>query len=118
MTAILDRKTYGAGDVIFTEGERADVAYIIQEGLVALSKQRDGQEVELDLVEANGIFGEVALIDDMPRMVSARALEPSPVVVISRRVFKDKLEGTDPFIRGLLNMFAANTRKLSRMAAS
>ncbi len=118
MSAVLDRQTFGAGDRIFTEGERASVAYIVQDGLVALSKQRDEQEVELDKVEANGIFGEVALIDDMPRMVSATAIEPTTVIVITRYVFKEKLESSDPFIRGLLNMFAANTRKLSRMAAS
>jgi hypothetical protein len=46
-------------------------------------------------------------------MAASRATEATQLVVISRMMFNHKLEKTDPFIRGLLNIFAANIRRMT-----
>ena len=55
----------------------------------------------------------MALIDDFPCMATARAVEPTTYIVISRNLFEQMLGKSDPFIRGLLKIFAGNIRSMS-----
>jgi CRP-like cAMP-binding protein len=110
---VLNRKTYGAGASVFREGEPGDVAYVVQSGNVQIFKTVDGAEKVLGEVGAGGIFGEMALIDDKPRMASARTAEASTLIIVSRNMFEEKLRKTDPFIRGLLQIFTGTIRRLS-----
>ncbi len=110
---VLERRGYGPGDVIFREGDRGDCAYLVKEGSVEIYKTIDGKEKILGAIGKGGIFGEMALVDDTPRMAFSRAVEATQLVVISRMMFHQKLEKTDPFIRGLLNIFADNIRRMT-----
>ena len=47
-------------------------------------------------------------------MASAPAFEDSVPVLVGREAFRQKLAKTDPFIRGLLTIFARNIRALTR----
>ncbi|OIQ98404.1 DNA-binding transcriptional dual regulator Crp [mine drainage metagenome] len=113
---VLDRRVYGAGEVIFKEGEVGRrCAYLVQSGKVEISKTSGQGEVTiLGHITEGGIFGEMALIDNHTRMAMARALEPTAVVIITEAVFEDKLRKADPFIRALLNIFVRNIRETTQ----
>ncbi len=116
---IIERKTFPAGELIFKEGSRGRTAYIIQEGRVEIVKSlEDNTENVLGEIGKGGIFGEMALIDDRPRMASARAAEPTTVIVITEQMFLHKLDNADPFIRGLMNIMAETIRSMSRAPAN
>ena len=108
--SIIERKVFPEGVSIFKEGDPGSTAYIIQEGLVGLHKTIDGEEKILAKVSKGAIFGEMALIDKSPRAASARALEPTTVIVINEAMFSEKMKKTDPFIRGLLGILADTVR--------
>jgi CRP/FNR family cyclic AMP-dependent transcriptional regulator len=72
----------------------------------------DGVRV-LATIGPGEIFGEIALIDDSPRMASARASGHVTVTIINRSLFKEKLKAADPFIRGLLTIMASEARRLA-----
>ena len=55
----------------------------------------------------------MALVDDHPRMATARAAEATTFIIITRKAFQQKLAKADPFIRGLLKIFASNIRAMS-----
>lgn len=107
---VLDRKTYGLGQQVFREGQGGDSAYIVQDGQVEIFRTVDGEEVVLGTLGKGAIFGEMALLDDHPRMASARAIQPTTLIVVNRMTFDEKLRKTDPFIRGLLNILADAAR--------
>ncbi len=111
---VLDRKTCSEGEWIFREDQEGNSAYIIQNGSVNIIKKIDGKDVILANIGKGAIFGEMALIDDKPRMASARADEGGATcIVISRNLFEDKLAKADPFVRGLLKIFAEQIRSMS-----
>ena len=112
---ILDRLVIAEGAAVFKEGEIGDRAYVVQEGRIDIVKEHEGgEETILGSVEKGGIFGEMALIDDQPRMATARAAVATTVIAVPRDVFSQKLSKCDPFIRGLLGIFVRNIRSMAK----
>lgn len=106
----LERRVYQKGQTIFREGEVGDVAYLLEDGLVAIRKSNGTEEVPIGIIEVGGFFGEMALIDDEPRMASAFAARQSVCVIIPILEFRRKLVKADPLIRGLLEIFVKSLR--------
>lgn len=117
---VLDRRMYAEGEVIFKEGEVGRrCAFLIQSGKVEISKKGDdGTDRVLGYIPAGGIFGEMALVDDKPRMAMARAVEATAVVIISESMLEAKLTKADPFIRGLLKLLVRNLREAGAKIAA
>lgn len=112
---VLDRLVIAEGTDVFTEGERGDRAYVVQDGIIEIVRKDEyGNLVILGTVEKGGIFGEMALIDDQPRMATARAQVATTVIAVPRSVFAQKLAKCDPFIRGLLGIFVRNIRSMAQ----
>jgi CRP-like cAMP-binding protein len=80
------------GVTLFGEGEQADGAYVVQEGSFDLVTGEKGTTM---VVGPGALIGEVALISETRRPVSAVAREPSSVVRIPRQLFLKMLE-SDP----------------------
>lgn len=110
MADILERRTLKGGDTIFRKGEAGSSAYVVQAGEVIITKLIDGEEVVLGTIGVGGIFGEMALIDDLPRMATAKVKIGATIVTISKAMYQDKLKKTDPFIRALLRIMVETVR--------
>lgn len=110
---ILQRQRYGPGDQIFKEGDEGRLAYVVEEGEVEVFKTIDDQEQVLGTVGKDGIFGEMALIDNKPRMAAARASTSCTIICVTRQMFDEKVNKADPFIRGLLKILADNNRDMT-----
>jgi CRP-like cAMP-binding protein len=112
---ILDRLVIAEGTAVFNEGDRGDRAYVVQDGVIEIVRNDEyGNPIVLGTVEKGGIFGEMALIDDQPRMATARAQVATTVIAVPRGVFAQKLAKCDPFIRGLLGIFVRNIRSMAQ----
>lgn len=113
------KKTIPDGGFVFREHEMAQEAFIIKSGTVEIFKAfpEEGHElrnVTLGTLQAGAMFGEMALIDNEPRMASARAVGgPVELYVISRKQFVSKLNGVNLFISKLLSILAENVRSSS-----
>ncbi|XP_027196687.2 cAMP-dependent protein kinase type II regulatory subunit isoform X2 [Dermatophagoides pteronyssinus] len=66
-------RCYKNGDLIIKQGDQADGMYFVQEGVVRIVKEENGQEQELSRVEKGGYFGELALITKKPRAATVYA---------------------------------------------
>ena len=106
----LERRHYAAKQTIFREGETGDLAYFVESGLVRISKLDGEKQAPLGIIEEGGLFGEMALIDDEPRMATAVAVRQTRCIVIPAREIRKKLTNADPLIRALLDIFVKNIR--------
>jgi CRP-like cAMP-binding protein len=80
------------GDVLFSAGEPADCAYVVQEGAFDLRPESEVGGFGMQL-GAGSLLGELALVIDSRRVATAVASEPSTVIRISRSLFLKMLEG-------------------------
>ncbi|WP_425069985.1 cyclic nucleotide-binding domain-containing protein [Reyranella sp.] len=70
----LTRKTYQRGEVLVAQGTRLDVLMIIGTGVVALSREEDGREIEQSRLAPGDYFGEAGLFTGSGETATARAL--------------------------------------------
>jgi phosphoserine phosphatase RsbU/P len=84
---------YPAQTVLCTQGEIEHTFYVITEGRVAIVQNLDdGQERPLAIRGPGEYFGELALLDDTPRMADCIALTPVTVLEITEDTFDELVE--------------------------
>ncbi|MBU2574564.1 MAG: cyclic nucleotide-binding domain-containing protein [Elusimicrobia bacterium] len=86
----LQERTYLKSETIFTQGDIGRALFIVFSGKIALARlEPDKQKSELIAeVHPGEFFGEMALLEEMPRTATACALEDTRVFML----FKIKLE--------------------------
>jgi CRP/FNR family cyclic AMP-dependent transcriptional regulator len=89
----LFEKEYGAGEAIFLEGEPGKALFVVLDGKVSICRAGQGGEHRLATLGPGAYFGELALIDDLPRSATARADEPSALLILYKSHFDDLIEG-------------------------
>jgi len=108
-----ERKQVKAGDIIFEEGEVGDVAYLVISGEVEIFRTAGNKERVLATLDRGEIIGEMSLIDNSPRMASARALSDTEMTIISRNSLQnrlDRLEENDRVLRRLIAVLVTRIR--------
>lgn len=99
-------RTFKAGQIIFSESEPGNELFVIQSGRVEL---RLGDRL-LESLDANSIFGEMALIDKGPRSASAVAITDVTVVPVTERQFLFLVGHTPFFALKVMSVMAARLR--------
>ena len=66
------------GEYVFQEGELGTEMFIIQEGQVEICQAVGSQDRPLAMLEKGDFFGEMSILEDLPRNASARAATPIP----------------------------------------
>src|SRR5690606_37755363 len=109
------------GTMLFQQGDEGDALYGVVEGLIRICiTGESGKELTLGLMEPGVIFGEIALLDGLPRTADACAAEDSVLLVIDRAQFISLL-GREPrlalhVIELLCERLRANTERLGEHA--
>ena len=77
---------------VVTQDEPGDALYIIAKGRMKVVLYGDnGREVILTLLKTGDFFGEMALLDDLPRSANVIALADSRVLVLKREGFAEHI---------------------------
>ncbi len=117
--AALNTKVYHEGEVLFVEGDPGQALFIIESGRVELSKlDPEGRPQRLIVLGPGDFFGEMALLEQLPRSASATALERSTLHLLARRKMEDLLQH-HPLIgvsimRHLAQLLSARLRRASQ----
>ena len=89
---ITTERRYDKGEVIIEENTAAERFFTIFRGKIEITKKfEDGEQFVLGVHSDGEFFGEMAILDEGPRSATARALEPTTVLEISRADFETLL---------------------------
>jgi CRP/FNR family cyclic AMP-dependent transcriptional regulator len=101
---------YPKGKVLFKQGDKGTAAFIVNSGAIGIYREAHGRKIPLATIRKGELFGEMAVVDDSPRMATAFTLEESTLMVISVDTMMDKMKRADGFVRALIHMLMNNLR--------
>ncbi|MBL8968400.1 MAG: Crp/Fnr family transcriptional regulator [Spirochaetaceae bacterium] len=105
-------KVCEAGEVIFREGEKGDLMYVLLEGAVELKKKVERGETVLKIVNApNDFFGEMALLDDRPRSATAVAEKRCKLLLVDRPSFEAMILQNGKFALKIIKVLSERIRR-------
>ena len=106
-----------AGHVI-RENEPTDGLYIIKSGMAQVTKPAGGGDLEVDLATLvqGESFGEIGLIDGLPRSANVTAIEPLACYYLPRPVFLTAVTENPEIALGMLPAMAAMVRNADEIA--
>jgi CRP/FNR family transcriptional regulator, cyclic AMP receptor protein len=116
--------SFGKDDMVFQEEAPGDRMHIIKSGTVKIVKKVKDKENTLAVLNPGEFFGEMALLDGMPRSAGAKAGEAVTVITISRAHYaalRDKAPKTalklmDILVNVLSNRLRQTNKNLEAMA--
>lgn len=103
-----ERRNVAPGEVFFATGDVGNEMFGVITGQIEL--RRDAKVVAR--VGPGGTFGEMAIIDDAPRSLTAVATEPSEIAVITRHTFLFLVHETPTFALRVMQSLASRIREL------
>lgn len=98
-------KTYQDGEVIITEFEPGDSFYLIQKGLVQITKCANKTNKNLDILKAGDFFGEMAILDNSPRSATCVAKGKVECLEFNKENFEVLVTGNPQIAILLLKIF-------------
>lgn len=82
-----ERVAYRGGDVLFYQGEDGDAAYVILKGQADVIVNTPQGEVKVAELSQNSVVGEIAILCDVARTATVRAVTPVEALRISKENF-------------------------------
>ena len=102
------------GQVLFHEGDDGDDMYIIQSGRVAIKKKVKDGDTTLAVLEKGDFFGEMAILERLPRSASAEVIEEGDLIVISGEMFGDMIKANPEIAVRMLRKQSIRLRETNR----
>src|SRR5512144_796422 len=81
------RVSFGKGEQIFAEGDLGSEMFILQTGKVRIFKNIDGFDQTLTVLEKGDFFGEMSILEGLPRSASAESEEDCELIKINSANF-------------------------------
>ncbi len=106
---------FEAGAYIFQEGDLGTEMYIIQDGEVAILKQLRGEEKQLTVLSRGDFFGEMSVLEDLPRTAAARAESNCRLLEINSSTFDQMLRKNPEIAVRMMRKLSRRLRETDKM---
>lgn len=108
------------GTLIIRENDPGETAYIIESGKVEITKDSNGKPVHIAFLQAGSTFGEMGMVDDLPRSASVTAVEETVVREFHRddlyAAMKDSPDVFSRFLRSIFDRLREANRAIAAAA--
>jgi len=102
--------TLSAGEKLIEEGDAGDSAYVILDGELEVSKRSGARDIVLSTRRAGDLIGEMALLNQAPRMATVRATRDSRLLKIPAEAFEQLLRSSPEATLAILHTVTARLR--------
>lgn len=99
---------------LFSEREAGNTMYVIRSGRVKIFRQPAGREMVLAFLGPGDFFGEMALLEGLPRSASAITLEPTVLVEVDGTTFDEMIRRNTEIAVRMMRKLASRVRDLDR----
>ena len=103
---------------MFREGGTSDYAYIVESGSFKVSKTfEDGKTRVVSILKKNDMFGEMGVIEKLPRSATVTAMEDGRVTLLGKDDFELLAENHPQALMPIMKLLSSRLRKTLRLAS-
>ena len=114
-TAVRYAVDFGAGEPVFREGDLGTEMYIIQTGQVEIVRRVGSEDRQVAVLERGDFFGEMALLEDLPRTASVLTLTPTRLLRINGSTFDQMLQDNPEIAVRMMRKLSRRLRETDRL---
>ena len=110
----LETQEYFAGDRIFEINDQGDLLYLLYSGKVGLTIDEDPDSRNfIAILEDGETFGEMNLLDDLPRSATAHVLEDAVVLTLEKTRLRGLIQSYPDISIGMLRSMSLKVREVN-----
>lgn len=98
---------YNSGDIICREGDEGHDMYIIKSGKVEVLREMGDDAMVLATLGPKEFFGEMALFGVCKRTATVRAVEPSEVIVVTKKMLETQYRKVPEWLVSMIKTIAS-----------
>jgi CRP-like cAMP-binding protein len=119
LARVATTRTFPEGSVIVRQGDTSMSLYVILAGSVRVAREDEGGggSIEVEQLGPGGAFGEMGLIEDLPRAATVVAVEPTTCALLAKWDFQNELREDPEIAIALLPVLTGRIRELDTMLA-
>jgi len=107
-------RRFAKGDHVVHKGSPGDaLLFLLAGSLQAIDMTIDGKEIGLSFIRPGDYFGELSIVDDLPRSASIVAIEPALVALLPRAQAQALIYKNPQVAEKVLRRLAASVRRAS-----
>ena len=116
LAELLHRQTIRKGETLFRRGDEGTALYIIIRGCIKITLPSElNDEITVTVFSNGDFFGEMALLDGMPRSADAVALEETHLYILDRSDFIAFLTNNESAVKSVLYALSMRLRKTDNL---
>jgi CRP-like cAMP-binding protein len=104
---------FGDGETIFNEGDSSSEMFVVRTGRIEISKHVGGHSMRLAVLERGAFFGEMSLLEGLPRSATARAIGDVALLVLRPGSLLLQIRRDPTFAFELLQQLSGRIRELN-----
>ena len=111
----MEKQQFFTGDRIFETGDQGDHLYIIVSGKVGISLESESSGASCIATLSSGdCFGEMNLLDDLPRSATANVLEDTVLLSLEKTRLRGLIQSYPDMSVGMLRSLSLRLRDANR----
>ena len=103
-----------AGDYVFRQGDKGIDLFVVQSGVVEISRGEGDKRVVMATLRQGAFFGEMSVLESMPRDADAVAVTRTELLVISQGGLLIRLRRDPTFAVEMLHQLSGRVRALNQ----
>ncbi len=102
--------TLDTNEILFSEGDPSLCFHIVVRGMLQMTKSIEGHETEIDLLGPGMFTGDIGLLIGVPNIATARALQPTHLLVFGAETFQQLIALSPSVGRAMLPLMGARVQ--------
>src|SRR5947207_11425114 len=111
-------RRHPAGTILFREGDKGEKMYVIRSGKVNISKHIADSDITLAVLGAGEFFGEMALLEGLPRSAGAMVVEDALLIEVEQAAFETLVRKNGEIAVRLMRRLSSRLREADRQIHS
>lgn len=106
-----------AGEIVFKEGDTGNHMYIVLDGAIEITLMLDGRRIPVARLGQGDFFGEMSLLEGLPRSGTASAVEFTKLLLVEEAAFQKLITADSAIALRIMKALSSRIRNMNKELA-